>query len=54
MADNANINKNEKPKDDENDEDVGCCTKCCQGYEACIIACCKVKVIIINKIFKIF
>ena len=45
MADNTNVNKNEKPKDEE-DEDVGCCTKCCQGYEACIIACCKVIIIV--------
>jgi len=34
-------NKNEKDDEIEEEEESGC-TKCCNGYSACIIAVCKV------------
>lgn len=53
MADNKpaeDKNKKDKKKDDEEseEEEKGCCTKCCEGYEACIVACCKVSRLSIN------
>ena len=40
-------NVDKKPKEEEPEE--GACTKCWNGYCACVVAICKVKIILIEK-----
>lgn len=41
MADKSNIQHNKIVEDEE--EEKGCCARCCSGCERCIVACCSVR-----------